>query len=277
VSLAGDVLWEGPPNFLPLEQTHSFSQLSTGNYLLDTELPGTSQDSPQIKDQLLQEIAPDLSVVWSWQLFNHVPKVSPRYELCHGNAVSVDEATNMAYFNCRYLGVFKIDRSSGDIVWRLGGTFDSTTLGPGDFTFDPPEAQFSDVHAPKFYADGRVLVYDNGGFQNLPQGTTYHSRVLEYQLDEVAMTAKRTFEFPGDFPGNDWYKNGWYTPVWGDADRQPNGNILITAGTRLATSATRIIEVTRAGEVVWELTFPKNIGAYRAQRLSPPPLVERLP
>jgi hypothetical protein len=30
------------------------------------------------------------------------------------------------------------------------------------------------------------------------------------------------------------------------------------------------------GQVVWELVLPSNAGAYQAERLSPPPLVEAL-
>lgn len=276
VSLGGDVLWEGPPNSLAQEETHEFAELSTGNYLLNLEIPPAPTDAQQIRDQIIEELTPGQDVAWSWRLFEHVPKVGPRYELCHGNALWIDESTNMAYYNCRFLGIFKIDRASGDIQWRLGGTFDTTSLGPGDFTFDPPESQFDDVHDPEYHPDGTVLVYDNGGYGNLPAGSTYHSRVLEYQIDEAHLTATRTFEFPGTFDVDDWYKNVWYTPIWGRAEGLANGNVLITAGTRQPDANTRIIEVTRQGKVVWELTFPKDVGAYRSQRLSPPPLVESL-
>jgi hypothetical protein len=276
VSLSGDIVWEGPANSLAQEQTHEFAKLTNGNFLYNLEIPPAASDAQQIRDQILEELTPDRSVAWSWRLFEHVPKAGSRYELCHGNALHVDEATNMAYYNCRFLGIFKIDRASGDIEWRLGGTFDTTSLGPGDFTFSPPESQFSDVHDPEYHADGTVLVYDNGGYGNLPAGSTYHSRVVEYQLDQINLTATRTFEFPGSFDVDDWYKNVWYTPIWGRATRLDNGNILVTAGTRQANANTRIIEITRQGKVVWELTFPKDTGAYRSQRLSPPPLVEAL-
>jgi hypothetical protein len=38
---------------------------------------------------------------------------------------------------------------------------------------------------------------------------------------------------------------------------------------------TRIFEVTPdAGEVVWDIELPEHYGVYRADRLSPPPLVQ---
>jgi hypothetical protein len=277
VDLSGEVVWSGPRQVGKQDQTHFVQKTLGGNYLLNFELDkAVANATTSIDDQLLEELTPDLDVVWSWHLLDHVDAAGTREELCHGNALSLDEAANVAYYNCRYLGLFKLDRASGEVVWRLGGTFDTTSLGPGDFTFDPPESQFSDVHDPELAPDHTLLVYDNGGYHNLASGE-YHSRVVEYRLDEEARTATRTFEFPGDFEVDDWYRNDWYTPIWGDADRLPNGNILVTAGMRSATLSTRIFELTRTGEVVWQLTFPANQGSYRADRLSPPPLVETLP
>ena len=95
--------------------------------------------------------------------------------------------------------------------------------------------------------------------------------------DETKKVAKVVWEFPGTFAVDAWYKNSWYTPYWGDADRLANGNILITAGIHSTSVSTRIFEVTRAGKVVWEITLPANNGSFRAQRLAPPPLVEAIP
>jgi hypothetical protein len=277
VDLSGKVLWSGPEQSQKTFQTHSFAKTRPGNYLFNIELDKAVQnEATRVDDQLLEELTPELDVVWSWKLLDHVPAAGTREELCHGNSLKLDAAERAAYYNCRYLGLFKLDRASGDIVWRLGGTYDDASLGPGDFTYDPPESQFSDAHEPEVHDDGTVLLYDNGGL-SLSSTANYHSRVLEYRLDESKKTATRVFEFPGDFDVDAWYKTSWYTPIWGDADRLANGNILVTAGMRSTTLSTRIFELTRAGEVVWELTFPPNYGSYQAQRLSPPPLVERIP
>ena len=105
---------------------------------------------------------------------------------------------------------------------------------------------------------------------------SYHSRVVEYELDEAKKQATLTWQFPGTFTVDAWYKNTWSTPIWGDADRLPNGNVLVTAGVRGSGTHTRIFEVTRAGEVVWGIEWPENNGSYRAARISPPP-VESIP
>lgn len=278
VDLSGEVVWEGPAQSQQQLMTHFVMRNAAGNYVLNREMDKTVQNgSTRIDDQRLEEITPEREVVWSWNLFDHVPPAGSKEELCHANHLSFDDAGGFLYFNCRFLGLLKIERASGELVWRLGGSYDETSLGPGDFTFEPPEARFSDAHEPDLHEDGTLLLYDNGGYAGLGGDTrNFRSRVLEYRLDQTAMRATQSFEFPGTFNVDSWFTNDWYTPFWGDADRLPNGNILVTAGVRSSTASSRLFEITREGEVVWQLTFPPNAGLYKAQRLTPP-LVESLP
>ena len=58
---------------------------------------------------------------------------------------------------------------------------------------------------------------------------------------------------------------------WGDVDRLPNGNFLVTAGIRSPTVEGRVFEVTKDdGKVVWEFRFPPDYGVYRSDRFTPP-------
>lgn len=275
VDLAGNVVWAGPEqpdgggNGTPGLMTHDARKLGNGNYvLLRNEM-----DENDFEGALVEEVTPDNQVVWSWSLFDHIqPDVlvdSPDW--CHPNAVTIDEEEGFLYLSCRWLGLIKAERGGdGAVVWTLGEGLDG-----GSFTFDPPEGAFADQHDPERQEDGSVLVYDNGGYTLRPTGDE-HSRVIELALDESAMVATLSWSFPGDFAVDSWYREDWYTPFWGDADRLANGNVLITAGMRSSTSG-RIFEVRREdGQVVWELTFAPQVGTYQADRASPAPLVERL-
>ncbi len=272
VDLAGNIVWRGPPQPTapggPI-MTHGARKLNSGNYILLRNV----LDGNGFEGALIEEVTPTNEVVWSWNLFDHLQPdpLTANQDWCHANSVAIDEEKDLLYLSCRWLGVIKAHRHGDQsIVWTLGEGLDG-----GSFSFDPIESGFADEHDPEFHDDGTVLIYDNGGFTLFP--TDHRSRVLEFTLDETNLVATLTWSFPGDFSVEPWYRDGWYTPFWGDADRLANGNVLVTAGMRNQSASGRVFEVDRDdGQIAWEIVFDPNVGCYQSERISPPPLVERL-
>ncbi len=273
VDLGGNVVWNGPNQVNGGDFMHHHAgELANGNYVVLRD-----SSSGGVTGVEIEEYTSDNQVAWSWDLLEHVTApASASGDWCHGNSVTVDLDDDVVYLNCRFLGLFKIERGSGEVLWHMAGTLTSDV--PGDFTYVGNGAQFSDAHDPEIHEDdGTILLYDNGGYAGVGGGgTNFHSRVLEYQVDQDGREATLVWEFPGDFAVDSWYTNDWYAAFWGDADRLANDNVLITAGLKGGDLQTRIFEVTRDGQIVWEIRLPTNQGSYRAERLSPPPLVERL-
>ncbi len=108
-------------------------------------------------------------------------------------------------------------------------------------------------HQPELLADGHLLLFDNRGFQG-------SSRVLEWSPSEDRIV----WQYP-DHPGQ------LYSEIRGGVQRLHNGNTLIVESDR-----GRLLEITPAGEVVWEYFTPVRprepqlrMAPYRVRRLSP--------
>lgn len=276
VDFEGNVLWECPTSICGgnTSFSHHASKLPNGHYMLQEDY-GNGTTSPRI-----HELDGDQEV-WSLDWVDLVPAPQgANGDWCHGNSVSADLDNDILYVNCRWVGFMKVNYSAKTKAWLIPASYGGSGLG--DFTFSPPDSQISDTHDPEFHADDNtVLFFDNGGYGTGAQGGStaqYRSRAVEYKIDETAMTATLNWEFPGSFSvPNSWYTDNFYVPFWGDADRLPNGNVLITAGIRNPSVESRVFEVTKAdGKVVWEFRFPADYGVYRADRVTPP-LVHAIP
>ena len=143
------------------------------------------------------------------------------------------------------------------LVWAVS----FGTLPPADFTFsngsesktvDPasvtgqPEGRivwalfdmWGGQHDPTLLANGNILVFDNYGFNSRSQVT---------EFDPV------THELAWTYKGNP--RDSFFSLTCSTAQRLPNGNTLMTE-----SEPGRAIEVTQAGDTVWEYYNPHRAG-----------------
>ena len=267
VSWGGEILWRGK-----IVNHHHIHRTPEGNYmfLVEEERYFKHLNASLVGDTIIEFDPQSNSVVWEWHLFDHVTPEVRRRDWAHCNAIEPDLRNGSLYLSARnFNSIFKIDRATGDIVWRLGED--------GDFEI-PPEDRFYHQHSPEVQPNGNILLFDNGSFRPKEVGGEF-SRALELSLDEESMKAKAVWS---------WRNTpDLFTPIWGDADRLKNGNTLMVFGNRvplnlslarlsgpnltghkIPTQTTRLIETTPDGEKVWELEFsPPQWGTYRAKRI----------
>jgi len=276
VDFAGNTVWQCPASLCGNGKnfTHHASKLSNGNYaLIEYIMTGSRQDP------IFREVDASNTVVWSLDYAKLVtPPSGATGDWCHANSISVDVAKNVVYANCRWAGLLKASHAATPTkTWLLTGMGKGSSVPaqpPTEIAFSPTSSAFSDTHDPEIHDDGTICFFDNGGYNGGAGGSTtmFHSRAVEYKIDEAAKTATLTWEFPGTATVPDaWYTNNWYTPFWGDVDRLPNGNYLVAAGIRSTTVESRVFEVSKDDKkVVWEFRFPPDYGVYRADRITPP-------
>ncbi len=244
----GQILWEGPvqPEGLAVQDGmhHTFQKLDDGRYLtlMFEFVDGHLTDRVAVLDA-------SGSADWTWSSYPALEPVGSGE--FHGNMALLDD--DDAYFSCKDSRIYRIDRSTGEVDWALGDGGDFTFSGSHDHPW------FERSHGMTLTGEHALLMYDNGIDRD-------YSRAVEYSWDEDAMTAEIVWEFDGGDGGR------WHTTVWGDADRLDNGNTLIVAGSMLEDdSASRMMEVTAGGDVVWQMTMSTTTGdlagSYMAQRI----------
>jgi hypothetical protein len=113
------------------------------------------------------------------------------WDLVHIN--SVEPAGEDLIVSFRHVdAIYKIDRDTGKIVWKLGGTRRPESL---DVIDDPlGDEPFGGQHDARLWKDGTLTVFDNETNMHRPP------RAVRYRIDEEARTARLVEQIdpPGD-------------------------------------------------------------------------------
>jgi hypothetical protein len=212
---------------------------------------GGSSDA-KVVDNIVQEI--DLAtglVLFEWHSFGHVspdesnlpvPKEKgSEWEYFHANAVDLDSDGNVLVSARNTSTVYKIDRSTGKIIWRLGGKKSDFKLGPG--------VRFDWQHSIRAQPDGTYKLYDNSAAPPVRKA----SRVLTIKLDTKAMTATLVSAFT--------HPRKLLSSSQGNVERLPNGNVFVGWG-----SQRWFTEFSPTGEVLFDGHLARGNDNYRAFR-----------
>lgn len=199
---------------------------------------------------IIQKIDDKKNVVFQWRSWDYIPITDARYvnltahqiDYIHGNAIEMDNDGNIM-ISCRHTeAIYKINTSTGEVIWRLGGT-------NNDFTFINDTLGFSYQHDIRRQQNGNITLFDNGNHHNPP-----FSRAVEYHLDENQRIATLVWEYR--------HTPEIYASAMGNVQRLPNGNTLIGWGLDTLT----LTEVTPQGEILYELFLPQGQWSYRSFR-----------
>ena len=151
----------------------------------DLSSVGGPQDG-QAVDGVVQEI--DVSsgqVIFEWHSLDHVPladsyqPIDSPYDYFHVNSVSLDTDGNLLISGRHTWTIYKVDRHSGQIIWRLGGK-------RSDFSV-AANAQFAWQHDAAAAGTNLLRIFDNEG--NDAGRVMPQSRVIWLQLDLGNMSA----------------------------------------------------------------------------------------
>ncbi|MGW7520731.1 arylsulfotransferase family protein [Streptomyces sp. NPDC054796] len=164
------------------------------------------------------------------------------YDYLHINSISLDTDGNLLVSGRHTNAVYKIDRKTGEVIWRLGGKKNDFAMGEG--------AAFAMQHEAERERDGSISVFDNSADRK--EGSV--SRGLLLDVDTKKMTAK----VKGAYPNPD----GLVSVTQGSTQLLPNGNVLVNWGDVGAYT-----EFSRRGKILVDSAFPdEELNTYRAIR-----------
>jgi hypothetical protein len=217
---------------------------------MDEIVPGGDIGATVIGN-IIQELDRDKNVVFQWRTFDHFQITDATHEnlqastidYVHANALDMDTDGNILLSSRHLDEITKIDRETGNIIWRLGGK-------NNQFSFVNDPIRFSHQHSIRRTPTGTLILFDDGDFHS-PR----NSRAVEYSMDEQAKTVTQVWQFR--------HSPDSYAAAMGSVQRLPDGNTLIGWG----TGSPAVTEVRPDGGVAYELRLPDSVVSYRAFRL----------
>jgi hypothetical protein len=214
-----------------------------------SEIGGPSKG--RVLENIIQEV--DIrtgKLLMEWRSLDHVPisetyrKPADPLDYLHANSIDIAADGNLLVSGRHTWSVYKLDRRTGEVIWRLGGKRSDFVMGRG--------SQYAWQHHATAVDANTISVFDNGA----DGATSSHSqsRGVLLSIDEAARSVRLSaaYKHPDRLLAN----------AMGSVERLPNGNVLVGWGeepcaTEFAADGTRLSDA----------VFPVGQKSYRASRL----------
>ena len=205
-----------------------------------------------VMDSVIQEV--DIAtgrLLFEWNSLSHIglresykpPPKSARdgYDYFHVNSVQIDGDGDLVISARNTFAVYKIDRQTGAVIWRLGGKRSSFKMGRG--------TRFAWQHDARLDGAGRMTVFDNAAAPKVRE----QSRAIVLKLDRARkrVSLVRQYRHP----------RGLLAASQANAQQLPNGSLLVGWG-----SEPYVTEFSRGGSVRLDLRLLAGNTSYRAYR-----------
>jgi hypothetical protein len=205
-------------------------------------------------DSVIQEVdVRSGRVVWEWRSMDHVElwesqSVAPKtlklpYDYFHINSIEEDTDGDLLVSARNTWAIYKIDRPSGEVVWRLGGIRSDFALEPG--------LRFAWQHDARRMPDGTITLFDNQATPRVGD----ESRALVLEVDERRRTARVVRELAHPQQG--------LAIAEGNAQMLPGGAMLVGWGIGRHRG---LSEFGPDGDLRFDLKLPRDTDTYRAFR-----------
>jgi Arylsulfotransferase (ASST) len=187
-------------------------------------------------------------LVSEWNSLDHIPpeesylEVGDPYDYLHMNSIALDGDGNLLVSGRETWTIYKLDRRTGAVIWRLGGKRTDFVMGKN--------ARFAWQHHATPIGGGAISLFDDGSDGHR---TEAQSRGVVLAVDERRRTSRLARSYTHPQPIS--------TPAMGSMQVLPNGQVVVGWGSEPYAS-----EFTDDGRLVADMRMPSGIDSYRALR-----------
>jgi Arylsulfotransferase (ASST) len=240
---------------------HEFKLTDRGTALMLIYRRGVPRDlrslggkkDAKVVDGIVEEIDLDTGkVLLEWHALDHIPLAESHepldklyidsWDFVHLNSIDVDTDGNLLVSSRHTWTVYKIDRRTGDIIWRLGGK-------SSDFPLSD-DLRFAWQHDARAEPGDRVRIFDNDAASKPVRPA---SRVITVKVDPDAHTAKLVSSIQ--------HPDGLSAGTQGNAQLLPGGHTFVGWG-----SQGHFSEFDEQGRMIFDARVQRGYDTYRAYR-----------
>jgi hypothetical protein len=185
-----------------------------------------------------------------WRSLDHIaveesyrPFIDP-YDYLHINSIAVCPDGNLLVAGRHTWAIYKLDRRSGEVMWRLGGKRSDYAMGRG--------AQFSWQHDAEQADASTISLFDDGSDGKIK--TASESRGLVLAVDDVGKRVSVAHEYR--------HPESLLSSSMGSVQVLPGGNVVVGWG-----SEPYLSEFAADGRLVADVRMPHGEQSYRGFRL----------
>ena len=214
-----------------------------------TSLKGSPDGA--IIDTAVQEIDMRTGLVrWEWHSLDHVaatesetpaPSEATAWDWFHLNSIDPEPNGDILISARNTWAAYQLQRGTGLILWRLGGTDSSFRMGPGTET--------AWQHDARMQPDGEVTLFDDGA--NPP--IHGQSRGVRIALDLATHSARLAIAYKHPTP--------LLGASQGNMQTLPDGNVVLDYG-----GIPEITEYSPSGALLFDAHLPYDMSSYRGFR-----------
>ncbi len=204
-----------------------------------------------VLDSIVQEVDINTGrVLWEWHALGHVPlsasqvgkpTAGAQYDYFHINSIQQLANGNLLVSGRNTWGVYEISRSTGKVIWTLGGKDSSFKMDPG--------TKFEWQHDARMEPNGNLTRFDDADSPKEER----QSRAIEVSLDTKNMSASLERSYTHTPP--------LLAGSQGDYQTLLSGNVFVGWGAEPDFS-----EYTPSGKQIFSASFAAPVTSYRAFR-----------